>query len=127
MSARDSLARNKVGKIAFLVQLKQEVGDDTKIRASQLQGLSREQILKFIDDHPGSAKFFHESLFSRELARAMAKLKSEQRPLAIAGRVAQRGGLQDFEPYVLSCYLLDHFSRLHLLCCVELCFGLRSH
>jgi hypothetical protein len=99
-SAKDTLLRNKTGKLGYLVQLKQEAGDTTKIRTSQLQGLTREQILKFIDDHPGSAKYFHESLFSRELARAMEKLRSNKDPLPITGRIGERGILQDFEAYV---------------------------
>lgn len=101
-SAKDSLLRNKTGKIGYLVQLKQEAGDDTKIRSSQLLGLTREQILKFIDDHPGSAKYFHESLFSRELAKAMEKIKATKDPLPLTGRVGERGVLQDFESSELS-------------------------
>lgn len=97
LSAKDALIRDKTGKISYLIALKQDAGDETKIKSSQLQGLSREQILKFIDDHPGSAKYFHESLFSRELAKAMAKLRKEAAPLAITGKIGERGTLQDFE------------------------------
>lgn len=122
MSAKDTLLRSKTGKIGYLVQLKQDAGDDTKIRTSQLQvratlhccsclsdsdacvlqGLTREQILKFIDDHPGSAKFFHESLFSRELSKAMEKIRQVKDPLPIAGTSSSSSSLlKDFETYVL--------------------------
>lgn len=101
-SAKDSLLRNKTGKIGYLVQLKQEAGDDSKIRSSQLQGLTREQILKFIDDHPGSAKYFHESLFSRELAKAMEKINAKKDALPLTGRIGDRGVLQDFEASEIS-------------------------